>query len=209
MQLEGGAAPRATLPGTPGQMRVMVDSGALGRYVGENAPQPGPARLADIVVPVLDISPFVMGANMDAAPRPILVELAPSAALQTLSPANPAAGAPFTVTVPTGEHWFVRSISWVYTSSGVAANRYQLVEASLGGVVLWRTGHPTAQNPGVAVNWTAQLGVGQWRTNLDGGFPLGSTFVPQGWQLLAYSREIQGGDAITNVRIIYERHTAL
>jgi len=190
-------------------MRVMVDQGALGRYLGENAAEQGPAQLGNVIVPVLDISPFVLGAAMDPAARPILVELAPSARLQVLTPANPAAGVAFSVTVPSGEHWFVRSIGYVYTSSGVAANRYQLIEASVGAVVLWRTGHPTPQNPGVAVHWTAQLGVGQWRTNLDGGWPLGSTFVPSGYQLLAYAREIQAGDQISNVRIVYERHAAL
>lgn len=119
---------------------------------------------------------------------------------------NPAAGAAFTVQVPSTDTWLLRAAFFRYVSSAVAATRYMLVEVTEpGGAVHWRTLHPSGQAASVTVDYSAIIGVGQNFSNLDRVFPLPSVYVPPLHTIRIYSREIQAGDQISLVRLQFER----
>lgn len=89
-------------------LRVRLNVGALSRAVGESEQASGPAALDELVIPFLDIGPYLVASPDPAAPIEG-IQIAPLGRLRELT-VDPAAGAHIIFVPPANRAWKVLSI---------------------------------------------------------------------------------------------------
>lgn len=89
-------------------LRVRLNTGALSRAVGESEQNIGPAALDEIIVPFLDIGPYLVTSPDPTAPIEG-IQIAPLGRLRELT-VDPAAGAEIIFVPPANRAWKVLSI---------------------------------------------------------------------------------------------------
>lgn len=166
----------------------------IARFIGVKGTSPG--------IPALPL----LGAIVN-----VPISESPEEAEEVLVLPNPALGGIATVQVAGGEAIRLLAAHFRYVASGIAANRFMLIDAVLTGsttAFIWRTLHSTAHTAGITADYSAAVGTGIASSNLDRVFPLPyEAIIPPGYTLSIYAREIDGGDQISRVRLLIKRLT--
>lgn len=126
--------------------------------------------------------------------------------------ANPAAGAEWSVTVPTGSVWRVRSIySQLVTSATVANRLTSVVMKDAAGNIFFQSFLTGAQTAGGT--WTIVFSVNAPNTTL-GSFNNSELFIPdvvlpEGAVVISKSSGLQAGDQYSAISLLIEQAPAL
>jgi hypothetical protein len=155
---------------------------------------------------VTNISPiYVPGSNFEGSTDG-------QGAFESITVANPAAGAQFTQTVPTNALWRLHSIRFTFVAAVAAANRQIRVTLSRAGLVFCTfpvvDAAVTASQTIIAENWT---GAGQFlaRNAIDNEAFAGISSPPivtiAGDVIASINANIQGADTYVNIYLFVER----
>lgn len=123
-------------------------------------------------------------------------------------PANPAAGADFTFTIPPGQKWRVRGVRWTFVTSAAIATRIPHLELQIGGDILLRIG-ALSQAASLSGNfYFAPIGsTVDDATTITGArvqpIPL-DLLLPSGSTILSTTTAIQAADQISAIVIYRE-----
>lgn len=114
---------------------------------------------------------------------------------------NPAAGAEWSVTVPSGETWYVQYVHEAFLASATVATRFPLLAGLTGGAVVL-VGTPAA---GFAAGTSANIGYGPGLTTTSGNNDI-SVSIPvvaltPGSTLGSVTRGLQSGDQYSSIAI--------
>jgi len=116
---------------------------------------------------------------------------------------NPAAGADWSVTVPTGARWELVSASMLYTASAVAANRQPRLTVDDGTNIVFEGPSVAAITAGLAIreSWGAGAG-GPVSADITTGGAVSSglpndLYLEGGWRVRSSTGAIDGGDTWT------------
>jgi hypothetical protein len=129
--------------------------------------------------------------------------------LNRVSVANPAAGADWTYTLPTGYYYRLLAGSMTFTTSATVANRLVMPEIrDAGGAVLWRgmsQGAIAASSSG-RHSWT-QVGVPHaiQATGSAQTVALPDFWIPGGYVLRPLTLAIDAADQYSTIELLFER----
>lgn len=106
-------------------MIVQIDAGALARILGHKMAPVAPGELGDLVLPVLDITPFLLAGEAPAGAGESGDAFTPvgSGRIRSIAVANPGAGVEIVINVPIGVAWEVIALRASFVASAVAATR--------------------------------------------------------------------------------------
>src|SRR5215470_1568071 len=134
----------------------------------------------------------------DAAQLPLDSEGAPLRIAVT----TPAAGADFTITVPTGARWQLDTVSGLYTASAAVANRVPELVIDDGANIVFAAPTNTAITGGqtARVSWGAGAGGPIAGANTDQTIPLANDmYLPGGFRIRSNTALIQAADTWTAI----------
>ena len=130
--------------------------------------------------------------------------------LDYLAPADPAAGANLTVTIPNQRFVVVRSLQVTLTTDANAANRLLSVDYLLGtratAVRNMATVAITANTTAQQFQFDNQHTVSEWNTNTPVFVPLLPLPLPNGWTVQVTVDNIQVGDTLTSCKVVVDRY---
>ena len=127
---------------------------------------------------------------------------------ETLTVANPGAGVLLSVPVPVAEQWWVYSVSFLFTASGVAANRLLRLEVDSAGVLVNSSTKSTANHTaGLAIRYFFQVGMADFATFSDARYfrQLPPLMLPPSVTITIQVDNLDPGDAFTNARVVLHR----
>lgn len=127
--------------------------------------------------------------------------------LYSFTVANPAAGADWIQTVPTGARWRLWATSASLTTSAAVANRSSSLRLDDGVTPLWQAGHNVVQTAGITLLWTFTLGLAN--LVLASGTASTQPMLPvatllAGWRIQSFTSSLQAGDQWSAIRLLVE-----
>jgi len=111
--------------------------------------------------------------------------------------ANPAAGADFTITVPTGARWELVSASALFTTAAAVANRHTLLVVDDGANIVYESAQTTAQIASLAIqhSWGQAIAASTDAGGLSDVNPLPARIaLVGGWRVRSSTGNIQAAD---------------
>lgn len=121
---------------------------------------------------------------------------------------NPAAGAEWIHTVPTGKFWRIRSILHRLTTDATVANRESRLNIDDGVFNLWQSQNDIAQtaSTGVYYNYAPGCGIGEVASPSSDSrqYSLPALILLPGYRIRSTTVGIVAGDQYTNIRIMVD-----
>ena len=130
--------------------------------------------------------------------------------LSVVTPADPAAGANLTVTIP-NQRWVVlRSLTVTLATDANAANRLLSVDYLLGSrLTAMRNAATllvTANTSATVFQFDNQHTVSEWNSGTPVFVPLLPLPLPNGWTVQVTVDNIQTGDTLTSCKVVVDRY---
>jgi hypothetical protein len=130
--------------------------------------------------------------------------------LDVVTPADPAAGANLTVTIPNQRFVVVRSLTVTLTTDANAANRLLSVDYLLGSRLTAKrnlaTVLVTASTTNQVYHFDNQHSVSEWNTGTPIFAPLQPLPLPNGWTVRVTVDSIQATDQLASCVVVVDRY---
>lgn len=189
-----------------------LQSAALARALGLREAL-GPSELADLVIPVLSIEPYLFSADSPEISTTVPASFVPlgSGHIVVLPIANPAAGAEFNIVVPRGVAWQVITFFTRFIASATVATRRIRLDL-LDNVAARLMLVPTLTVVNASEGWDITWGAGINSRVAAGGDKISSTDIPNylilgpGFTLRTVTAAMAAGDTYTEGRLLLREY---